>query len=222
MRHTLLLVAALGLIAAAGPSALAQDQDKTTQPPATPATSEPVTPGTTPSALPATYTQPVMPGQAVSPYAPAYSPSATPCGYVMPSAHIPGTVMFGSQYQPLVTNGSVQTMVPQTPYGIASYNQPGIQYGQPYPNPMPAAGSVAGSAITQPVQNGALQLGGTNTYGGVTYQPIQPGMVYPAGAVGTYSGQPVMLTGYTNGYFDSGMTTTQTGRRGLFGRMRNR
>src|SRR5262245_33096544 len=135
MRHTLLLVAALGLIAAAGPSAPAQDQDKTTQPPATPATSEPAiqppaTTGTTPSALPATYTQPVMPGQAVSPYAQAYSPAATPCGYVMPSAYVPGTVMFGSQYQPLVTNGSVPQFMPS--------GQPIIQYGQP--TAMPAAG----------------------------------------------------------------------------------
>ncbi|HET6576254.1 MAG TPA: hypothetical protein VFG68_21815 [Fimbriiglobus sp.] len=219
MRHTLQLVAALGLIAAIGPSALAQDQDK---PSSQPTTSEPATTSPTPAALPATYSQPVMPGQMVSPYAPAYSGTATPCGYVMPSAYVPGTVMFGpqyQQYQPQARYGSNRRMISRNPVAMP-YDQQ---------TAMPIAGSVAGGVITQP---GTLQLNGTNTYSGMTYQPYQTGMVYPngmtsqpgtvyqAGTMGPYSDQPVILTGYSNSSFDTGMTTTQTGRRGLFGRLR--
>src|SRR5215210_6192249 len=122
MRYTFSLVAALGLIAATGPSAPAQDQDTPSSQPMTPAT------------LPATYTQPAMPGQVVSPYAPMHSGMVTPCGGVMPSAPVPGTVVYGSQfpqYQPSAMYGSMQPMVPPTPYGIVSYNQSGMQYGQP-------------------------------------------------------------------------------------------
>jgi hypothetical protein len=191
MRHTFLLVAALGLIAVAGPSALAQEQ-------------EPVNPSAQPATLPATYTQPAMPGQVVSPYAPAHSGMVTPCGGVMPSAHVPGTVMYGSQfpqYQPSAQYGSY----PQT----MQYGQSSMQYGQP--TVMPVAGSVAGGVMTQPYQTGQLQLSGTN-YNGMTYQPsqqgmvypsgmtYQPGMVYQAGAMGTYSNQPVMFSGYAPSY----------------------
>lgn len=231
MRHTLLLVAALGLIAATGPSALAQDQDTPSSQPTTPAT------------LPATYTQPAVPGQVVSPYAPMHSSMVTPCGGVMPSAHGPGTVMYGSQvpqYQPFAANGSMQTMIPPTPYGGVHYNQPGMQYGQPamqYAQPMtqygqqvmqydqstvmPVAGSVAGGVMTQPYQTGSLLLSGVNTYTSSQPGMMQSnGMVFQAGSMGAFPDQPVMLTGYSNGYVDTGMPTTQTGRRGLFGRRR--
>ena len=145
-----------------------------------------------------------MPGQVVSPYAPAYSGMVTPCGGVMPSAHVPGTVMFGSQfpqYQPSAQYGSYPQMM--------QYGQSSMQYGQP--TVMPVAGSVAGGVMTQPYQTGQLQLSGTN-FNGMTYQPsqqgmvypsgmtYQPGMVYQAGAMGTYSNQPVMLSGYAPSY----------------------
>jgi hypothetical protein len=215
------LVAALGLIAATGPSALAQDQDT------------PSTQPTTPATLPATYTQPAMPGQVVSPYAPAYSGMVTPCGGVMPSAHVPGTVMYGSQfpqYQPFAANGSMpQMMMPYSQPGV-QYAQPMMQYGQPamqYAQPMmqyaqqdmqygqstvmPVAGSVASGVMTQPYQTGQLQLSGT-TFNGMTYQPsqqgmvyssgmpYQPSMVYQTGAMGTYSNQPVIHSGYAPSY----------------------
>jgi hypothetical protein len=143
----------------------------------------------------------------------------------MPSAHVPGTVMFGSQYQPYQTYGSFPQMIAPNPVAM--------QYGQP--TAMPVAGSVAGGVIAQPIQTGTgtLQLNGTTTVNGMTYQPYQTGMVYtngmayqqgmvaPAGAMGPYSSQPVILTGYTNGYFDPVTTTNvQSGRRGLFGRLR--
>jgi hypothetical protein len=207
MRYTFLLVAALGLIAATGPSALAQDQDTPSSQPTTPAT------------LPATYTQPAMPGQVVSPYAPAYSGMVTPCGGVMPSAYVPGTVMYGSQfpqYQPFAANGSMPQMM--MPYGqpAMQYAQPMMQYGQQdmqygQSTVMPVAGSVASGVMTQPYQTGQLQLSGT-TFSGMTYQPsqqgvvyssgmpYQPSMVYQTGAMGTYSNQPVMLSGYAPSY----------------------
>jgi hypothetical protein len=115
---------------------------------------------------------------------------------------------------------------------MMQYGQQDMQYGQS--TVMPVAGSVAGGVIAQPYQTGQLQLSGTNfsdmTYqpspfgmmqpNVMTYQPAQPGMVFQAGSMGAYSDQPVMLTGYSNGYIDTGMTTTQSGRRGLFGRRR--
>jgi hypothetical protein len=147
----------------------------------------------------------------------------------MPSAPIPGTVQFGSgtvqlgsqfpQYQPFATNGSTPQMMPS--------GQPIIQYGQP--TAMPVAGAVAGSVITQPAQSGTLQLSGTNSFSGVTYQPIQPGMVYTSGttfqpiqpgmvyqtgAMGTYSNQPVILSGYAPSYGYGGGYGYDFGRRG--------
>jgi hypothetical protein len=218
MRHTLLLVAALGLIAATGPSALGQDQDRPSQQ-TTQTPSE-----TTPAALPATFAQPVMPGQVISPYAPAYSGTVTPCGGIMPSAYVPGTVQYGSQfpqYQPFTQYGSFpQNMTPPTPYGLVTYGQP---------TAMPVAGSIAGGVIAQPYQTGQIQLNGT-TFNGVTYQPYQSGLVLPAGmtyqpgtvfqtgAMGPYSDQPVILT--ADGSYVPVTTTTQSGRRGLFGRRR--
>jgi hypothetical protein len=225
MRHTLLLVAALGLIAATGPSALGQDQDRPSQQ-TTQTPSE-----TTPAALPATYAQPAMPGQVISPYAPAYSGAVTPCGGIMPSAPIPGTVQYGSQfpqYQPFTQYGSFPQVISPTPVATP-YGQPGIQYGQP--TAMPVAGSVAGGVIAQPYQNGQIQQSGT-TFNGVTYQPYQSGLVLPAGmtyqpgtvfqtgAMGPYSNQPVILSGFSDGSFTPVTTTTQSGRRGLFGRRR--
>jgi hypothetical protein len=234
MRHTFLLVAALGLIAATGPSALAQESDKTTSPPATPTTSEPAT--QQPATLPGTVAQPATSGQVISPYAPVYTGGVTPCGGIMPSAPIPGTVQYGSQfpqYQPFAQYGSFpQTMIPPTPYGLVTYGQPGIQPGQP--TAMPVAGSVAGGVIAQPYQSGQLQMNGT-TFSGVTYQPyqsglvlpsgmtsqpIQSGMVFQTGAMGPYSDQPVILTGFSDGSYVPVTTTTQSGRRGLFGRRR--
>ena len=232
MRRTLLLVAALGFVAVTGPSALAQEQEQekttpqqTTPTPSEPSTQQPAAEGTTPAPLPGAYTQPTTPGQTISPYAP--TGTATPCGYVMPSAPIPGTVMYGSQYQqyqPITQYGSYPQTMPYTQPGI-QYAQPTMQYGQP--TAMPVAGSIAGGVTTQPVQTGVMATTG------MTYQPVQTGMVYSNGttfqpgtviqtsAQGTYSDQPVILGGYTDGSYGPVMTTTtQSGRRGLFGRRR--
>jgi hypothetical protein len=233
MRHTLLLVAALGLIAVTGPSALAQEQEKPSSQPETPTTSEPTTQQATPAVLPTTYAQPSTTGQVISPYTPTYSGTGTPCGYIMPSAHIPGTVMFGSQfpqYQPLASYGSFpQTMIPSSPYGTITYSQPGMQVGQPamqYAQPgmqvgqssvMPGVGSVAGSVVGQPFQTEPMQMSGMTVNG----MAFQPGTVIQTGAMGTFPGQSVILGGYTDGSYTPVMTTTtQSGRRGLFGRRR--
>jgi hypothetical protein len=162
-----------------------------------------------------------MPGQVISPYAPAYSGAVTPCGGIMPSAYVPGTVQYGSQYQPFTQYGSFPQAIPPSPVAM--------QYGQP--TAMPVAGSVAGGVIAQPYQTGQIQLSGT-TFNGVTYQPYQSGLVLPAGmtyqpgtvfqtgAMGPYSDQPVILSGFSDGSFTPVTTTTQSGRRGLFGRRR--
>ncbi len=210
MRYTLLLVAALGLIATTAPAVLAQESQPTTTPIAAdqaPAPAPaPVYAG--PIATPTLATgccQPVMQASCCQPAAACCQPGCYP--YAAPTRVASGrrglfrgrrtaeAPVYAGYYTPYQTTGLVYGTVQPVGYSIAACCGGTVMASQP------VTGAVTGGVIAS--------------------QPV-PGAVVPAGGVVTPTDTPIMTAGYPMVYTTPYDTTfePQTARRGLFGRMR--
>jgi hypothetical protein len=219
MRYTLLLVAALGLIATTAPAVLAQESQPTTTPIAAdqaPAPAPaPVYAG--PIAAPAVATgccQPVMQVSCCQPVMTAgcCQPAAACCQ--------PGCYPYGAPVQTASTRrglfrGRRTTEAPVYAGYYTPYQTTGMVYGMVQPVGYSTAACCGGTVVASQPVTGAV------TGGVIASQPI-PGAVTPAGGVVTPTDTPIMTAGYPMVYTTPYDTTfePQTARRGLFGRMR--
>jgi hypothetical protein len=245
MRHTLMLVAALGLVAAASPVAQAQVTIQPTTPGSLELTGVQTAVGTYGQPVMPAFGQPIMGGTVGHPCGGmVYStPGMMTAGFPAYSGMMPttGGVMYGGHVSPYQPAGMFTQPVQPAGFTADAQAMPAIQtagavtgssvIGQTY-----AQGTVIGPSMTtgftgQPIYSGQQIISGQPLMTGQTMisgQPLMTGQTMISGqpmagqyVIGSGFTDQQMLTGFPGGYYTTPVvtTTTQT-RRGLFGRFR--
>jgi hypothetical protein len=215
MRYTLLLVAALGLIATAAPAVLAQETQPAT-------TGAPAERAPTPALAPTTVAGPIVAAPAISSGCCQPVVQASCCQPAMQTACCqPGAYPYGAPAQTyssrrgLFRGRNRTNEMPVYASYYTPYQSQGIVTSGVQPVGYSSAACCGGTVMANPPI-----AGGVMTAGMIAPQSM-PGAVVPAGGIIQPTDQPIMTAGYPMAYPQPVDTYgTETARRGLFGRMR--